>query len=103
MKAILFGATLILVLTGHPIARTFTAAPLVTLGTYSYGLYVLAAMLQPHLERWLSTNAMLKIVPSPPIAGLAHFAGHVVVDLALAVLVYRWYEAPFLRLKERFR
>jgi peptidoglycan/LPS O-acetylase OafA/YrhL len=76
---------------GHPL--------LATIGKYSYGMYVYHVLLGSLIWSWLKTTQ--SIIPMAvlrwsyfPIAGASVFA--------IAWLSYRYFELPFLRLKEKF-
>jgi peptidoglycan/LPS O-acetylase OafA/YrhL len=101
--AIFFGSALLLAETEPVAGRILSIRPLRVLGKYSYGLYVMGALLQPQLESaGLATARLIPYVHSKGLAAALHFGGHVAVYLALAMLVYHLYEEPFLRLKDRF-
>lgn len=71
-------------------ARLLSIAPLRWVGRRSYGIYVLHPLVYRMFDtRWnVSSN----------LAGIAR----IVLSLVIAGLSYRYFETPFLRLKERF-
>jgi len=91
-------AVIIVVLVGRDVPRSplLSCRPMVTIGKISYGIYVLhplvlgfvAARLRPQAASWWHA----------PLGLLLFGVGAV----ALAGLSYRFFEAPILRLKERF-
>jgi len=104
VAALLFAAVLVAI-TGQAasvLTSAFEVRPLRVLGKYSYGMYVLSSFLQPHLERWFSTRAIARHVESVAMASGLHFAAHVTVSFAAAVVSYHALERPFLRLKRYF-
>lgn len=93
---------------GNPLSRFLEARPLLLLGKYSYGAYVLHVPLQPLLMR---------LVPPAEIGALASGLGHagsrvvgllgfaslgLALTLIGAMLSFHLYEQPFLRLKRFF-
>jgi peptidoglycan/LPS O-acetylase OafA/YrhL len=76
----------------HPLARIMACRPLAYLGRISYGMYLLH-MLCANLVR----------VPLHRTSGAAVFAGTLVLVILVASASHRWFEAPFLALKHRFR
>jgi peptidoglycan/LPS O-acetylase OafA/YrhL len=102
LAALLSGALIVLVTGGSGLSRFVCAAPLRTLGKYSYGIYVIGSIQQPHLERWLSTRAIAMLVHPVALAAALHFAAHLAVYTVVAALVHHAYEKPFLRLKRYF-
>jgi len=78
----------------HGLAGMLRFRPLATVGVLSYGIYMLHGFAM-HLSA-----ALL----DPPRTGLApaHLALSTVLATALAWASYRWFESPFLRLKQRF-
>lgn len=65
---------------------------LVFFGKYSYGLYVyhkpIYYFLEIHLTSWISNREVVSLIG-------------IVLTIVVALLSYRWLEAPFLRLKNR--
>ncbi len=98
-----FGAILILVLDGRSwLSAFFALRSLRLLGTYSFGIYILGSLLQPHLESWLSTAILATYVRPAALAPVLHFLAHVSVYLVVAALVHHLFEQPFLKLKRHF-
>lgn len=87
--ALVFGGLLVIAMSYAPV--TLRSAPLCWAGTYSYGLYVL----HPFVIRGLELGTKLEPGDAPfTITAL-------VLSAVAAWISYRWYEGPFLRLKER--
>jgi peptidoglycan/LPS O-acetylase OafA/YrhL len=82
------------------LAAAVSIAPLRTLGTYSYGLYVYHELLAAAFKAPL--RAALDAHHSKLFGVLASTAALALLSLALAVLSYHLIEKPFLRLKSRF-
>jgi peptidoglycan/LPS O-acetylase OafA/YrhL len=66
------------------------------LGKISYGLYVF------HIFAIYLVNLAMKNSTGTPLRLMIFFSGSVALTLALAMASYRWFEAPFLRLKRKF-
>jgi peptidoglycan/LPS O-acetylase OafA/YrhL len=79
-------------------ARLVTWAPLRTVGTYSYAMYVFYAPL--HLLAGLPLLARIGAAPSVPLA-LVYGIAASLATFCLAALSYRFYERHFLALKPR--
>ena len=77
----------------HGLARVLRLAPLVWIGTVSYGMYLLH-MLAVNLVRRVGAVAG---IDNP----LIDFVAGTMVALAAASISFLYYERPFLRLKER--
>jgi len=78
--------------------RLFTVAPLRRLGQVSYGFYIFHDL--PHIAYALLVARMIgghSIDARKPVALIAFFA-----TLALSFLSFRYFESPFLRLKQRY-
>jgi peptidoglycan/LPS O-acetylase OafA/YrhL len=100
--ALFFAALILWCLKPTAILRTFfSARSLRFFGKYSYGLYVLHLLFLADLLRFFRAEIAL-VTPSKligvAIAGLAVL----VLSTAAAWLSFRFYEAPFLRLKRYF-
>ena len=89
----LWAASLVAVACGrNVIAKALSWRPLVHVGRVSYGMYVLHPLV--HQVTRMATRRL----------GLFRFADLLIYFIALVVVctvVYRWYELPFLRAKER--
>jgi peptidoglycan/LPS O-acetylase OafA/YrhL len=98
---IVFGGLLLRCLVpGSPAARFFSLRPLRFLGRYSYGIYVYHFLFYPLLLdgfRWLQAHLHSRVVAASVFV-LLWAAGSV----AVSVLSFKYFEAPFLRLKARF-
>ncbi|WP_182277859.1 acyltransferase [Granulicella sp. 5B5] len=98
---IFFAALILLSLQpGSAAGRLFSIAPLRTLGTYSYGLYIYHELIAALLKAPL--RAMLEAHHSKLFAVLAGAALLTALSLAVSVLSYHLFEQPFLRLKRYF-
>jgi peptidoglycan/LPS O-acetylase OafA/YrhL len=90
----------------HPFARRTSrliAHPiLLAFGKYSYGLYVLQALLQPTFERLFSTHILRQWLHSYVLAGLLHLLLSVASSFLAACLSFHFLERPILRLKRFF-
>ena len=78
----------------HGLAGVLRMRPLAMVGVLSYGIYLLHGFAM-HLSATLL---------QPPSRGLAplHFAFSTALSIAIAWVSYRWFESPFLRIKQRF-
>jgi peptidoglycan/LPS O-acetylase OafA/YrhL len=81
-----------------PVLRWLEARPLVEVGKRSYGIYVYHLPLLVLLE-WVAGRQGWRLHGS---ARASFFVGFVALVLATAFVSYRFLEAPFLRLKDRF-
>jgi peptidoglycan/LPS O-acetylase OafA/YrhL len=75
------------------------------LGKISYGLYVYSGIAIPIAKLLLFRGVLEMLVPSECpqwTAWLVYLFLAFGINVALAAVSYRWLEAPFLRLKERF-
>ncbi|MEO5561308.1 MAG: acyltransferase [Dokdonella sp.] len=95
---IALGFALVLVSAMAPATRFFSWAPLRTIGTCSYAMYVFYAPL--HLLAGLPLLARISASPSVPLA-LAYVLVASLATFCLAALSYRFYERHFLALKSR--
>jgi peptidoglycan/LPS O-acetylase OafA/YrhL len=95
---IAFGFAVVLVGAMAPTSRFFAWAPLRTIGTYSYAMYVFYAPL--HLLVGLPLLARIGAAPSIAWA-LAYVAAASLATFCLAALSYHFYERYFLALKPR--
>ncbi len=84
---------------GELMYRTLSLPPLVFLGKYSYGLYVVHGVLRPQIKssfNYLGLNEWMSI----PIAQQSlYYAYATTVSLALTYVVFHCFEKPFLNLK----
>ena len=103
--ALFFGAVLLLVVTsaeGGVLGRICSGRFLRFFGRYSYGLYVFHHPIVIFTRRFFTAPDLPTVLGSQ-LSGLAIYVlltGG--ASLGLAVLSWHLYEAPFLRLKERF-
>jgi peptidoglycan/LPS O-acetylase OafA/YrhL len=99
---LLFVALLLRALTAHSstlVSRFFRSRTLVTLGKYSYGLYVYHHFLSYFFTKHGTEFALTRVLGSHSLAvGLQAIAG-MVVSMAVAWLSYECFEKHFLGLK----
>jgi len=99
----IFAAALILVVL-HPggiLFRVFTLRPLRRLGQVSYGFYVFHDI--PHIAYVKLAQHIARHLPFPGVTlGGVTACIALPATLALSFLSFRYFESPFLRLKERF-
>jgi peptidoglycan/LPS O-acetylase OafA/YrhL len=105
--AVFFAAGVLLVVARQQtmLVRTvLRAAPLRSIGKYSYGIYVYHGLLLPVFDRTLfPVSAELPVTSPAFFASLAwHVVGSTVVTVLLAVGSYHLFEAQFLKLKRYF-
>ena len=72
------------------------------LGRYSYGIYMLHLIAYVALYRWLARSILLPLVRNKTCAYVGGVLGIQVLTIAAAVLSFKFYETPFLKLKRRF-
>lgn len=79
----------------HALAKCLTWRPMAYLGVISYGLYML------HM---LSKNVAVRVLDlwHLPASGVAVFLLTLFISVLAASLSFRYFEQPFLRLKQRF-
>ncbi len=77
----------------HPLARVLASRPVAYVGTVSYGMY---------LVHMLSLNVVRRLLHGAAAPAVVTFALTAALALAVASVSYRFFERPFLRLKERF-
>ncbi|RYZ66939.1 MAG: acyltransferase, partial [Proteobacteria bacterium] len=82
---------------GHAWTRPLGVRPLIGLGRISYGVYVYHLPLLAACREFLDPRFAHR-VPGWPVVS---FCGWVLATLAVAMLSYRYIEAPLLRLKDR--
>ena len=103
--AIFFGAFITLVAwQGGPPAlrRGLRARWIVTLGKYSYGLYVFHAIVAYVMHERKTLASDESVIGSPALALFVHALGAVLLSLLISFASYELYEVRFLRLKQRF-
>jgi len=82
-------------------AKAMRAGALRFLGKYSYGIYVYHQMVSI-LEAWLARDFLQQHIHSKILFHLAMMALVLLITIPLAVLSFRLYEQPFLKLKRYF-
>jgi peptidoglycan/LPS O-acetylase OafA/YrhL len=85
---------------GSPALRFCSLRFLQFMGRYSYGIYVYHVLFVPAMQRglqWLQAH-----LHSRQLAGLVYLLLWYLSTVMVAVLSYKFFESPFLRLKERF-
>ena len=87
---------------GSPLVRLFSAAPLRSIGKYSYAMYVFHFLYIPLEMRLLPAADFVHRGPLAIAGLLLYFASGVVVAYALAFASYHLYEKHFLKLKKYF-
>lgn len=76
--------------------------PLMLLGLYSYGIYVLHRPLMPWAGRILPRQFFFGWVESAGLREACFLAAQIAIFAAIGALSYHVFETPFLRLKRRF-
>jgi peptidoglycan/LPS O-acetylase OafA/YrhL len=100
--AIMFGSLLILALQAEGLApRLFDWSVLRFFGLISYGFYVYHELIH-NLTKPIY-NALVQHLHSLAIAGVLYTACVLAIVTGLSFLSYRYFEAPFLRLKTKFQ
>jgi peptidoglycan/LPS O-acetylase OafA/YrhL len=98
---IVFGGLLLRCLvSGSRASRIFSLGPMRFLGRYSYGIYVYHILFLPSMREglhWLQAHLHSRVIASLVFVFL--WAGGAVV---VAMVSYKYFELPFLRLKKRF-
>lgn len=84
-----------------PESRLFTLRPLIFLGKYSYGIYVLHWLLSPVMNRWIHEDAVLALTGSPVGAFLVCLGVKSALSVAAALLSWHALEQPFMNLRGR--
>jgi peptidoglycan/LPS O-acetylase OafA/YrhL len=99
---LLFVALLLRALTAPPstlMSRFFRSGTMVTLGTYSYGLYVYHHFFSYFFERHRTEFVLARVVGSHSLAVVLQATAGMAASMALAWLSYEHFEKPLLRLK----
>lgn len=99
---LLFAALLLKALASAPGStwgRFFGSRPMVTLGKYSYGLYVYHHFLSYYFASHRTDQALAAVVGSRAAALAILAAVGIAVSMGIAWLSYEYFEKPFLRLK----
>jgi peptidoglycan/LPS O-acetylase OafA/YrhL len=105
LLAVLFAGAVALAVAAPPGSRgsRWLAAPvLIFFGRYSYALYVLHHPLLFLKPPWLTYDAVPAVLGSRLPGWLLFVSAGIGVSVALALLSWRFWEKPFLDLKERF-
>jgi peptidoglycan/LPS O-acetylase OafA/YrhL len=80
-------------------SRFFRSRPMITLGKYSYGLYVYHHFLSYYFTTHRTEFELARLVGSHTLAVAIQAGTGIAVSLAVAWLSYEYFEKPFLRLK----
>lgn len=83
------------------LVRILSVRPLLLAGRYSYGIYVYHLMFYIAFE-WLWFTHIAPVIGYHLITSIAYIALTISVTFAFAALSFRYYEAPFLKLKRFF-
>ncbi len=101
-----FFALVVMVAADHSGPRLLKTAlrnrALVTLGKYSYGLYVFHGLIAYAFERHTVVTKLARVLESHTLATLVQAAAGVALSLLVAVASYELYEVRFLKLKKLF-
>jgi peptidoglycan/LPS O-acetylase OafA/YrhL len=81
------------------VSRFFRSRPMVTLGKYSYGLYVYHHFLSYYFSSHRTEFDVARMVGSHTLAVVLQASVGIVVSMAVAWLSFEYFEKPFLRLK----
>lgn len=83
---------------GHPLRRLFNLRPLIFLGTYSYGIYLIHYFVLVQIRPWfgLYVKPHMSLNWTLLLMGIATLA----ITIPLALLLYRWVEKPAMDLKD---
>jgi peptidoglycan/LPS O-acetylase OafA/YrhL len=81
------------------VSRFFRSGPMVTLGKYSYGLYVYHHFLSYYFSSHRTEFEVARVVGSHTLAVLIQAVVGIGVSMAVAWLSFEYFEKPFLRLK----
>jgi peptidoglycan/LPS O-acetylase OafA/YrhL len=99
---LMFAALLLKALASGPDStwgRFFGGTPMVTLGKYSYGLYVYHHFLSYYFASHGTDLALASVIGSHAAALAILAAGGITTSMGIAWLSYEFFEQPFLRLK----
>ena len=105
--ALLFAAVVAVAVTerpGSPIYRALTIRALTAVGKYSYAMYVFHFAVRMVMdELGFSLESLDARIGWRPAAHAAYILANALATFGVAALSWRVLEAPFLRLKDRFR
>ena len=102
--AVMWGAVLVLAISTPSVTRAFSSRPLVTLGKYSYALYLFHPTVADLVKtRLFGVEAWPRVGRSLLLGQLLFHAIAGGITLALAWVSWRALEDPILRLKRHFR
>lgn len=99
---LMFAALLLKALGSEPASkwgRFFSSTPMVTLGKYSYGLYVYHHFLSYYFVSHASDLVLASVIGSHAVALVILAAGGITASMGIAWLSYEFFEKPFLKLK----
>jgi peptidoglycan/LPS O-acetylase OafA/YrhL len=102
---VLFGVLLVSVLAarrGSLLTRFFTSAPMVTMGKYSYGLYVFHVPLSWYLSQARTEDDLAALVGSHTLAVFVQASAGIAFTMGVAYASFHLFEKRFLSLKARF-
>lgn len=101
---LLFGSLLVQIITspGSKIERIMRNPLLIFFGKYSYGLYVIHALVAPIVERVLPLSKLIDLTNSIVISIVSLFLVKTAVSVLIAVFSWHCYENHFLKLKKHF-
>ncbi|MEG9436768.1 acyltransferase [Edaphobacter sp. HDX4] len=101
VSAILFGGLLLRCLAPGSSAQAFFSTKIMRFfGKYSYGIYVYHLLFTPVLSRLL--YRLQALLHSRLLGAMAYLVLWFALSIAVAVVSYKFFESPFLRLKDRF-
>jgi peptidoglycan/LPS O-acetylase OafA/YrhL len=105
LLVVLSAAVLFVALVAPPSSRRYvilTSGPLLFLGKYSYGLYVLHRPLIYPLKKLVPVERLAEFFGSALLGNLCFLAMNLVLSIVLAVACWYLYESHFLKLKRYF-